>query len=88
MLPKRLRVTVTADDIANGIRRSKYLCPLANALHRMYPDLAVSVCWTEIAVGIADYTMSKRSQTFVHMYDGYHNVKPATFILVKRWSYN
>lgn len=88
--PDRLRVTVTAEDIANGWPGRSTRCPLARAtlrslgLTRNRIDVTADgalVYGGESWRTTARYRLTPRALSFMRSFDAGKRVKPATFVL-------
>lgn len=95
-LPRVLTVRVTAEDIAAGVQKRSFECPIARALSRTYPVTAddyrsqrsqfwgvaskEAATYMETAIPIV-YQMSKAAGEFVSAFDNHAPVAPATFRL-------
>lgn len=79
--PKRLRVTVTAEDIAEGERGSYGSCPIALALHRKTGRLWTVYGSDAHAPVAGAYRFSTAASAFVYSFDTGLPVAPATFVL-------
>lgn len=94
MTPRRIRVTVTQDDIDHGMALKANSCPIALALHRQGYDEACVHAWgwcpkehSDHAIrgqhdGFAGrYHISERAHAFVRAYDIGLKVVPSIFYL-------
>jgi hypothetical protein len=85
---KRLKVTVTQEDIDEGERGECSRCPIALAIKRVFSNTFVSVNGADARVEEVDgrrrwYSLSKSAREFIASFDsdGKIAVKPATFVL-------
>lgn len=79
-----MRVTVTQDDIDNGIRHSPSFCPIGRAFKRSFPGhFDVSVANPTIVYHYDDmfayFRPSKRALAFMTKFDEGENVEPTSF---------
>jgi len=86
-LPKRIKVSVTADDITNGVKDNCKLCPIALAVVRLLPQSDAIVSYHSCAIRSGQpvppwvkYKLSQSAKHFVRRFDNGLSVKPATFI--------
>lgn len=82
-----MKVTVTAEDIANGIRVSCSGCPIALALKRERNGLPAMFAVTETYVRFGDWPkpelpLSAEAKKFIADFDAGRPVQPATFELL------
>jgi hypothetical protein len=77
----KIRIDVTQDDIANGVKASANLCPIARALKRMVVG-PVRVRADNITLGGQTIYSSRRIRQFIRRFDANrHNVEPTTLYL-------
>ncbi len=81
----KLHVEVTAEDIANGVRKDCRSCPIARALWRC-PGVAAPIVgdvWTSVIVGGEDLSasMPHEAESFVLAFDKSEPVEPFAFYL-------
>ena len=76
---RRVRVEVTAQDIADGKRRISTRCPIALAARRAL-ECDVRACWgiLELPEG-RSAGMTKKCNTFIRRFDSGETVKPFSF---------
>ena len=83
---KRIRITVTAEDIAYGVPCKSNRCPIALAILRSTGASHVSVSatdWTAWHTDDGSITghLPNRAQKFVARFDDEEAVQPSTFVL-------
>jgi len=81
---KRIVVEVTTDDIADGVPRDSFRCPLARAIVRVIgPEVSVGVTTITRYLDEDPYVvmvpMTKRARAFRERVDNDKPVKPTTF---------
>jgi hypothetical protein len=77
-------INVTKDDIEKGIPKNAVFCPVALALHRVFPDADVSVSGTLIIVNNSGklnllYSISNDVHYFITNFDKGKHVEPFSF---------
>jgi hypothetical protein len=78
---KRIRVTVTQEDIDKA-GRSSTSCPLASALRRRFPEAVVFMqVWYPHGLGDSYAELPFTARRFVREVDALQPVHPATFLL-------
>ena len=83
-LPKRVRITVTEDDIAKGKRGNMLFCPVARAIKGRFPEMGVVTQerFTELkSTYLILYRHSLSLKRFIVGFDTESLVEPASFIL-------
>jgi len=76
----QIKVTVTQEDIDNGVRKKQSSCAIAKAIWREFTPTEVKVGLYGIAVNRTLYKTSTRARKFVKSFDKGKVVKPSTFI--------
>lgn len=77
-----MRVSVTADDIMHGKRRSSKSCPVALAVNRVIDPLCyASVAAGTVRVGMLVYALPLEAKEFVSAFDAELPVEPFDFDL-------
>ena len=75
-----MKITVTKEDIENGIRSSNKFCPIALALKRAgYKDAIVRTIEFLYDCGNAGCNLPLEAQKFIYSFDVGKPVKPFTF---------
>lgn len=84
-----MKITVTADDIKNGLRGSACNCPIARAIwkHRHVTKVAVgrigcTVWYTDAEKGVS-YMLPPAAHAFIDLFDVGFRVQPFTFTMRK-----
>jgi hypothetical protein len=81
-MTKKIRVKVTKEDIAMGIRRDDCECPIALAIKRAAKTSDVSVgFWTACLGSRLCFPLPKEARDFVRVFDAGVQVKPFAFTL-------
>lgn len=88
MSTRTIRVEVTADDIAAGVRRSTCRCPVARALSSLFPGENVRVSFDTMAVfkpggdNLKRWSTPREVVRFIETFDaGSTSLKPFAFDL-------
>jgi hypothetical protein len=85
-LSKSLVISVTQEDIDNGVTSSPGRCPVALAVQRQFPKARVSVGCSEVTVRTRFrgrcYRLSPEGRHFIATFDCRGNVTPVTFTAV------
>ena len=76
----QIKVTVTQEDIDNGIMGRADSCAIAKAIWREFTPTEVRVGWRGTAVNGTLYNTSTRAKRFIDRFDKGEVVKPSTFI--------
>lgn len=76
------RIRVTQANLAKGARQNEFGCPIACALHRVFPHTYVEVCQSTITVGQRTVAMSRRLEHLVRDFDAGASQQPYSFTLV------
>jgi hypothetical protein len=83
LMRKSLTISVTQEDIDNGVSFSVCDCPVARAVRRKFPKARVSVgvyTLTITARGrVRSYYLPREAIRFISVFDCRGNVEPITF---------
>jgi len=77
---EKIRVEVTEEDIAKGIRENCRLCPIARAIKRLGHE-EVAVMGDSIEIGTVDFEAPPEVDAFVEAFDAFRPVQPFAFDL-------
>jgi hypothetical protein len=80
----QIKVTVTQEDIANGIEGISDACAIAQAIMREFSTTKVRVGESVTIVDNVRYNTSTRARKFIDRFDNEKPVKPSTFIFRRR----
>lgn len=78
-----MKIHVTQEDIDKGERKCCYMCPIAQALNRQFPDGGWEVTNDEVldVHSGETFSISDRTQRFIGDFDAGVPVKPFSFFL-------
>jgi hypothetical protein len=77
-----ITITVTQDDIDNGVRAAPCLCPIALAAQRKYPYVSVGTFTISVGADASRekvYRMPLKASRFIEDFDQGRLVEPFTF---------
>ena len=87
--PKKIRVSVSQEDIDKGTRLSSLFCPITRALRDdlcedRYIEVGAQTALIGTAlIGFVRYNLSTRAKRFISKFDKDLPVEPSTFILTR-----
>lgn len=81
---RRMRIDVTAEDIAGGRRNDSVTCPVAHALARRLNGRRPVVQTLESKAGGVRYRHSEAIAEFIRAFDRGHPVRPFTAFVTVR----
>lgn len=81
---KTISISVTAEDIANGVRENPCCCPIALALRREFHGSEAVVGNMNACVGSHLFLLPAAARKFVEDFDELRPTAPATFELGER----
>lgn len=74
-------ITVTQEDISEGLAIDCERCPIARAIARKFPEHRVNVLGDVVIIGREFYNLPGECAIFVHHFDNLRPVKPFSFTL-------